>query len=118
MHSSGIESCFLYLDTHQLFATGSVFNINPRRVVCKRITLSGHPFKIHKKSAVIRYMFFNMGKFQLFSVCCVCLCVRMRVCVCVCVCVRVCACVCVCVCVCVHLCVCVCICMYTCVCAH
>ena len=48
--------------SHTLVASGSLLSANPSRVICKRIVLSGHPFKINKKSAVIRYMFFNRGE--------------------------------------------------------
>lgn len=44
-----------------LVATGSLHRVQPQRVICKRIVLSGHPYKINKRSAVIRYMFFNRG---------------------------------------------------------
>lgn len=44
-----------------LVATGSLHRVQPQRVVCKRIVLSGHLYKINKRSAVIRYMFFNRG---------------------------------------------------------
>ncbi|XP_077974539.1 pre-rRNA-processing protein TSR1 homolog [Styela clava] len=40
-------------------ASGNVFKVDPDRVVTKRIVLSGHPFRIHKHLATIRYMFFN-----------------------------------------------------------
>ena len=46
---------------HTLVATGTVYKVDPYRVICKKIVLSGHPLKIHRKSAVVRYLFFNRG---------------------------------------------------------
>ncbi|KAI8911432.1 ribosome biogenesis protein BMS1/TSR1, partial [Entophlyctis helioformis] len=45
--------------TRPLVGTGSLMDLDPTRIVAKRIILTGHPFKVHKRSAVIRYMFFN-----------------------------------------------------------
>uniref|UniRef100_A0A8D8BHS8 Pre-rRNA-processing protein TSR1 homolog n=1 Tax=Culex pipiens TaxID=7175 RepID=A0A8D8BHS8_CULPI len=52
-----------------MVASGSVIHCNPDRVVLKRAVLSGHPFKIHRKSAVIRYMFFNPDDIEYFKPC-------------------------------------------------
>ncbi|CAG8815329.1 38627_t:CDS:10 [Gigaspora margarita] len=42
-----------------LVANGFFLNADPKRIIAKRIILTGYPFKINKKSAVVRYMFFN-----------------------------------------------------------
>ncbi|KAI8049241.1 hypothetical protein BDF22DRAFT_700154 [Syncephalis plumigaleata] len=42
-----------------LVATGTFMNAEPNRILAKRIILSGHPVKVNKKSAVVRYMFFQ-----------------------------------------------------------
>ncbi|KAI7872517.1 hypothetical protein BDF14DRAFT_1754280 [Spinellus fusiger] len=60
----GKVPCVFYKETEDvnepiLVSTGMFVNTDVKRIVAKRIVLSGHPFKIHKKSAVVRYMFFN-----------------------------------------------------------
>jgi pre-rRNA-processing protein TSR1 len=44
-------------------ATGTFLNTDTTRVIAKRIILTGHPFKVHKKTATVRYMFFNAGAY-------------------------------------------------------
>ncbi|ORY52109.1 DUF663-domain-containing protein [Rhizoclosmatium globosum] len=50
-----------------LVATGNLVPPTPQRIIAKRIMLTGHPFKIHKRSAVIRYMFFNPQDIEYFK---------------------------------------------------
>ncbi|KAJ3404033.1 hypothetical protein HDU80_003377 [Chytriomyces hyalinus] len=50
-----------------LVATGTLTPPTPNRIIAKRIMLTGHPFKIHKRSAVIRYMFFNPQDIEYFK---------------------------------------------------
>jgi pre-rRNA-processing protein TSR1 len=42
-----------------LLTTATTLTPSPTRVIAKRIVLTGHPYKIHKKLVTIRYMFFN-----------------------------------------------------------
>ena len=42
-----------------LLATGHALTPNPLTIILKRIILTGYPLKVHKKKAVVRYMFFN-----------------------------------------------------------
>lgn len=44
-----------------IVASGAVLDLNPDRVILKRIVLSGHPFKVNRRQAVVRYMFFTKG---------------------------------------------------------
>jgi pre-rRNA-processing protein TSR1 len=43
----------------ELIATGTSQPPDHFRIIAKRIILTGHPYKIHKKLVTIRYMFFN-----------------------------------------------------------
>jgi pre-rRNA-processing protein TSR1 len=49
----------------QLVAMGTFMNPDTTRIIAKRIILTGHPFKVHKKTATVRYMFFNPGRFYM-----------------------------------------------------
>lgn len=63
-------ACLIFKETndgsHKVIGNGSLLGVNPDRVVIKRIRLSGHPFKIVKKGAVVRYMFFNREDIKWF----------------------------------------------------
>ncbi len=50
-----------------LLATGHALPPNPLTIILKRIILTGYPLKVHKKKAVIRYMFFNPKDVKYFK---------------------------------------------------
>ncbi|KAJ9645926.1 ribosome biogenesis protein tsr1 [Coniosporium tulheliwenetii] len=50
-----------------LIATGTSLPPSQSRVIAKRIILTGHPYKIHKKLVTVRYMFFNAEDVQWFK---------------------------------------------------
>ncbi|EKD12776.1 uncharacterized protein L3040_006929 [Drepanopeziza brunnea f. sp. 'multigermtubi'] len=50
-----------------LIGTGTSMAPSSSRVIAKRIILTGHPYKIHKKLVTIRYMFFNREDVEWFK---------------------------------------------------
>jgi pre-rRNA-processing protein TSR1 len=51
----------------QLVATGTSLPPSSSRVIAKRIILTGHPYKIHRKLVTVRYMFFNREDVEWFK---------------------------------------------------
>lgn len=51
----------------ELIATGTALPPNPSRIIAKRIILTGHPYKIHKKLVTVRYMFFHNEDVEFFK---------------------------------------------------
>lgn len=42
-----------------LVGSGTFLNPDTKRIIAKRIILTGHPYKVHRKTATVRFMFFN-----------------------------------------------------------
>lgn len=51
----------------ELIGTATTTPPSSNRIIAKRIILTGHPFKIHKKLVTIRYMFFNREDVEWFK---------------------------------------------------
>ena len=46
---------------------GTLLPPDPTRILAKRIILTGHPYRVHKKTATIRYMFFDPSDVSFFA---------------------------------------------------
>ncbi|KAJ9655796.1 ribosome biogenesis protein tsr1 [Neophaeococcomyces mojaviensis] len=51
----------------QLIGTATTLPPSSSRIITKRIILTGHPYKIHKKLVTVRYMFFNREDVEWFK---------------------------------------------------
>ncbi|KAF8481485.1 ribosome biogenesis protein tsr1, partial [Gautieria morchelliformis] len=68
----GRQPCMLLKETGdsqepKLVAMGTFMNTDTTRIIAKRVVLTGHPFKVHKKTATVRYMFFNPDDVSYFA---------------------------------------------------
>ncbi|KAK6438371.1 ribosome biogenesis protein tsr1 [Oleoguttula sp. CCFEE 5521] len=52
---------------YTLIGTGTLLPPSTNRIIAKRIILTGHPYKIHKKLVTVRYMFFNSDDVEYFK---------------------------------------------------
>ncbi|GAB7337078.1 hypothetical protein MBLNU457_g2482t1 [Dothideomycetes sp. NU457] len=52
---------------YDMIATGTSLAPSTSRVIAKRVILTGHPYKIHKKLVTVRYMFFNKEDVEWFK---------------------------------------------------
>ncbi|KAL3673780.1 hypothetical protein V7S43_001473 [Phytophthora oleae] len=60
-------SLLLFKPDGQLVASGTLKNVNPNRVVLKRVIITGTPVKVKKRKAVIRYMFHSPEDIRWFK---------------------------------------------------
>lgn len=51
----------------ELAGQGTLLDCDRKRVVAKRVVLTGHPVKIHKRLVTVRYMFFNTEDIDWFA---------------------------------------------------
>ncbi|KAL0575681.1 ribosome biogenesis protein tsr1 [Marasmius crinis-equi] len=64
----GKQPCILLRESaDSQVAMGTFLDPDTTRIIAKRIILTGHPFKIHKKTATVRYMFFNPDDIDYFK---------------------------------------------------
>jgi len=54
-------------DERRLVGSGSVLAPDPLRLIIKRVVLTGYPIKVHKKKAVVRYMFYHPQDIKWFK---------------------------------------------------
>ena len=56
---NGTEEGHEVMQHLKLAAVGALVDANPDRIVLKRLVISGYPYKVHKRRATVRWMFFN-----------------------------------------------------------
>lgn len=64
---SNIPALLLQPNSEELIGSGSLLSCDPTRILAKRVILTGHPYKLHKKTATIRYLFFNSDDVAYFK---------------------------------------------------
>jgi pre-rRNA-processing protein TSR1 len=64
---SNTPALLLQPESLDLISSGSLMSSDPTRVIAKRVILTGHPYKLHKRTATIRYMFFNTDDIHYFK---------------------------------------------------